>query len=254
MQKTYLINLTFTEPLLGTANCDPDIHETHVAGKILDAKNRLDLTKAEKTDLIAEEKALLEHQAEADLSKQKTIFPKLASGTPILWDYQLRGFFKEAIRCCLENGTVPCTQGETKVCSPSSVQEAVDRRLFVDRTIPLRDPAGEKWTPDTLNRADWGDLPYLVKRTAGQVPTFTRPLRAMTMQGPRVCLATSEILPAGTRATFTVTLFTGTPIGAKKNPNRITEDMLLAALDWGRWVGIGQWRSGSFGRFTYLLE
>jgi len=72
-----------------------------------------------------------------------------------------------------------------------------------------------------------------------------RPLRAETAQGPRVALAASDSIPAG--ATFTCTL---TVLAEQL----LTEDLLRELLDYGKYMGFGQWRSGGYGRFTYTLE
>jgi len=72
-----------------------------------------------------------------------------------------------------------------------------------------------------------------------------RPLRAMTAKGPRVSLARSEQAPAGTRIAFTVHIV---------KDGEITEKVIRALLDMGQWKGLGQWRNGSWGRFTYTME
>lgn len=74
----------------------------------------------------------------------------------------------------------------------------------------------------------------------GDIDIYQRPLRAQTMQGDRVALAMSERVPKGAKVQFTIRLF----------------DPELAAavyewLDYGRYNGIGQFRNGSFGRFTW---
>ena len=72
-----------------------------------------------------------------------------------------------------------------------------------------------------------------------------RPLRAETARGPRVALAASEMLPAGTWCDVRITVLA---------PQIITEPLLHEWLDYGRWLGMGQWRSGSYGRFKYTLK
>lgn len=69
-----------------------------------------------------------------------------------------------------------------------------------------------------------------------------RPLRAMTMQGPRVTLARSDYVDAGT--TFELEL--------KILPHKeITEELILELLKYGELKGLGQFRNGSYGRFGY---
>jgi len=74
-----------------------------------------------------------------------------------------------------------------------------------------------------------------------------RPLRAMTAQGPRVTVARSDKINEGRSLKFKIVLL--------KNDKKITEEVLRACLDYGAYVGIGQWRgSGGFGQFVNVVE
>ena len=89
-----------------------------------------------------------------------TVFPKMADGTPYLWDYQIRGFFKEI--CGAMRG-IP----GTKSSKVKAYKKKVDNTIFVEpREIPL-DLHGMK------------------------IADCQRPLRASTMQGERIALASS---------------------------------------------------------------
>lgn len=81
---------------------------------------------------------------------------------------------------------------------------------------------------------------YLGKKEPDGV--LERPLRAMTMQGPRVSLAKSDFVKEGT--SFDVTL----KILAHKE---LTIDIVKMILDYGQFAGLGQWRNASYGRFSY---
>lgn len=70
-----------------------------------------------------------------------------------------------------------------------------------------------------------------------------RPLRGQTPQGERTCLARSDYVEAGRVINFEIHVL-----------STITEKMLKAILDYGQYQGLGQFRSGSYGRFTYKLE
>lgn len=71
-----------------------------------------------------------------------------------------------------------------------------------------------------------------------------RPLRAMTLQGPRVSLARSDFVDAGIKFTIELVIF----------PNKeITEEAIRKVLDYGEFCGLGQFRSGSWGRFKYKI-
>jgi len=83
----------------------------------------------------------------------------------------------------------------------------------------------------------------IILEPGGDVFELERPLRASTAQGPRVTLAMSDALPEGTTAEFTVKIL----------GDVVTEDMIIEWLDYGEMSGLGQWRSGSYGRFTYTI-
>ena len=65
----------------------------------------------------------------------------------------------------------------------------------------------------------------------------------MTPQGPRVALATSELIPEGTAVSFTITI--------------LSDDMtkwVTDALEYGAMRGLGQWRNAGYGSFTVEVE
>lgn len=72
-----------------------------------------------------------------------------------------------------------------------------------------------------------------------------RPLRAQTMQGPRVTLARSDYLLAGCEYEFSVTVVDNT-VG-------ITVKFIESLFEYGELCGLGQWRNGSQGRFSYKI-
>jgi hypothetical protein len=71
---------------------------------------------------------------------------------------------------------------------------------------------------------------------------FQRPLRAETAQGPRVSLASSVMVVEGATAEFTIGLL-----------NPALEETVLEWLTFGELKGLGQWRNGGYGRFTYEI-
>jgi hypothetical protein len=82
-------------------------------------------------------------------------------------------------------------------------------------------------------------------------PLFNqRSLRAMTAQGPRVSLAKSEVLPAGTQFTFYITLLGG--VDGKKEFFPISMENILTLMRYGADKGLGQWRNAGKGVFNIL--
>lgn len=70
-----------------------------------------------------------------------------------------------------------------------------------------------------------------------------RPLRAMTMQGPRVTLARSDYIKKGKVLEFTITLV----------PHKeINFELLNRLLAHGKLMGLGQFRNGGYGRFEVI--
>ena len=144
--------LTFTEEILGTASNNPEIHSEFIASKAEDAMK------------IEEEVAAI--GVEEVIEKSMTVFSRNEEGTPVLWDYQIKGFFKDAAGC-LRRVT------GTKAGKVKAFKKEIDGLLFVfPRMIPLNMPSN--------------------------LGTCERPLRASTAQGERIALANSETAPAGT--------------------------------------------------------
>lgn len=171
-----------------------------------------------------------EERAAADLDtefvldqeeKKRTYFyrdPK--TGELILRPYQIKGFLKEAINTL---------KADLKVLSAKS---KVDEYVFVrGKTIKITRDGESLTQPD-----------YLLER----------PLRAMTMQGPRVALASSEAVSAeeGWELEVEISLINNAGT-AKSKP--ITWEVIEAALDYGALKGLLQWRNGGYGSFDWEL-
>lgn len=153
------IKLTFTEPTLGTWPANEDIARDFIASKAPDAST------------IDEEIASL--GVDAVVEKGKTVFPR-KDGSPILYDYQIKGFFKDA---CGMLARVKTTESSKL----KAYKKIIDGLIFVEpRHIPI-----------TVN---------------GEIGDCQRPLRAQTAQGERVSLANSEEIPAGSTIEFEIKL------------------------------------------------
>jgi hypothetical protein len=69
-----------------------------------------------------------------------------------------------------------------------------------------------------------------------------RPLRAMTPKGERVTVTRSDVIDVGRRAKLNIRVLNNTK---KLNPKAIK-----AAMEYGEFYGLGQWRgSGGYGRY-----
>ncbi len=153
------VEFTFNEELLGTASANPEIHKEFIASKAPDAK-----TTEEEVAAIG---------AAAVEQKSMTVFPK-EDGRPFLYDYQIKGFFKDA---CASMRRVPGSKSKEL----KAHNKVIDTTIFV--------------------------FPRKVFFENGvAVGECQRPLRAQTAQGERIALAHSETIPAGTKITFEVLL------------------------------------------------
>lgn len=158
MKKAH-IKITFTDDLLGTSSGNPELHREFIASKAPDAQKMEEEVAALGVDAVEE--------------KTMTVFPRLANDVPFLYDYQIRGFFKEIC------GAMRAIAG-TKSSKVKAYKKKVDNTIFVEpREIPL-DLHGMK------------------------IENCQRPLRASTMQGERIALANSEVCPQGTTCEFDV--------------------------------------------------
>ena len=153
------VRLTFTESILGTSPNNSEIFREYIASK---APNTA--TEEEECDALA-----LNEQAE----KGTSVFPRTEDGRPFIYDYQIKGMFKDACSMLsrLKNGNE-----SSKI---KAYKKVIDGLIFpAPREIPF----------------DFD----------GEVGTCQRPLRAQTPQGERVALAMSEEIPKGAQITFEV--------------------------------------------------
>ena len=200
------IRVTFTEPLLGTRPADPELHARFVASKAPDAKT------------MAQELADHEVSVEDMEERQKTIFPKMEDGTPFLYTYMLKGFFKETAKALKK---VPGTESSKR----KAFLKLIDNNIFVRGHVKGKPRVMPLYMPIDLD----------LTATDNQ-----RPLRASTPQGERVALAHSEEAPAGTY--FECDVYCD---------NKADMDWIRELLDRGAWKGMGQWRNADFGLFDW---
>lgn len=204
--------MTLFEPILGSAPNNPNIYREFIATKDPEAKS-----KPAKAD--EEASTLPAFDVENEIGKSTTVFHRDSTGL-FLYDYQLRGFLKEAVLTLINAGLITTVSKWTH-------KKAVDSAVFVaQRRCYLIGPDGS---------------PFKVA-----AESLSRPLRAETMQGERVTLANSEMLPAGTHLTATFGLLLGTA-----KAKSLDLEQLKNCFTYGSAKGLGQWRNGSYGRFQW---
>jgi len=154
--KTYHVRVTFTEPLLGTVPQNKKLYSDYIGAQA-----------PEDQDTADEEASVPEM-----LEKRTTGFHRGIDDTPILYDYALKGFFKDAC------GMMRMVSGAHS-SAVTSYRKKIDGLVFIaPRQIPIQ--------------------------LAGPVTFLERPLRAQTPRGERVSLARSEMIPAGSSIEFDV--------------------------------------------------
>ena len=196
------IEITFTEPLLGTISGNKEITEEFIASK---NPNRIDEEEIEAVPL------------DETIEKSSTIFAR-HEGKPMLWDYQIKGFFKDACEAMINTGTLKKEELKNVRLTQYLFRKTIDKLIFVTpRRIMLKLPQS---------------LPEL--------SFCERPLRGQTMRGERIALARSEQAPEGTKIELAITVL-----------NDNLTNYVKRWLDYGALLGIGQWRNSGMGRFKW---
>lgn len=155
---TLTVKLTFLEGILGTNPANEEIFRDFIGSKAPDAATIEDEVAALGAEEVSENKA--------------TIFPRMEDGRPYLYDYQIKGFFKDTC------GGLRRVKGSVS-SGIKAYKKEIDKLIFPQpRCIPF----------DGADEIRW----------------CQRPLRAQTMQGERVSLAMSEEIPAGASITFDI--------------------------------------------------
>lgn len=203
IKREITVRLTFTSEVLGTTSSNPAIQEEFISSKAPDA-----ITREEEIAAIG---------VDAAVDKSMTIFPKDDNGIPIIWAYQIKGFFKEA--CSMLRKTPG-----SKCSGITAFKKIIDGNIFIYAPGYKNDPAkGSKIRVDLHG---------------GKIGSCQRPLRAQTAQGERISLANSETIPAGSTIEFTVGLADPSHMG-----------FIMECFAYGRYKGLLQWRNSGKGAF-----
>lgn len=206
---TIKVKLTLIEGMLGTSPNNEEIYTDFIGSKAPDAS-----TLAEEVEALG---------ADGVVEKGMTVFPRTEDGQPFVYDYQIKGMFKDACQSLNRLTSKDPETGKKKAVNESgkitAYKKVVDTLIFPKpRKIPIQMPEG------------------------GEISYCQRPLRAQTAQGERVALAISEEVPEGSVMEFEVVCLDDAHVPA-----------VLEWLDYGQLRGLGQWRNSGKGRYTYEL-
>lgn len=254
----YVRCMTTTE-MLGTQPGNPQLHHDFIESKNPNLDGvaeeeiavRLALTGSEDTEPedIMEKQMTIFPQARFFFGNDGRIYdpiydviPKDLEGefkvVPIMYDYQIRGSFKESIAMLAKaaGGRAAAKENGSKYdCAGiSNYKKTVDGNWFVTtRKIPLL-------VPDTFVDAMGRTLSTYDEN--GNLRVLQRPLRADTAKGPRTALASSEVVPAGTQFYFGIQLLNAKDLKA-----------CLETLDYKSYMGMLQWRGGGKGTLVWTF-
>lgn len=154
--KEIKIRIELTEEMLGMSPADVEIYDNFIASNAPDAPSR--------------EEEIETMGVQAVQEKGKTIFPKMEDGRPFLWDYQIKGFFKDTVGMLRRVPGTACSKVK-------AYKKEIDGLLFItDRKVPIE--------------------------LSGEIGSCQRPLRSDGPNGSIVALANSETVPVGSVFTF----------------------------------------------------
>lgn len=155
---------------------------------------------------------------EMEIEKKTTYFRRNSSGELCLADYQIKGFLK-------------------------STGDAIRRRVRKENGAPTKGAKSgwESW----LSNCDMNVHVFPRLISLGMIEPdgiVERPLRAQTMQGPRVSLARSEMIREDKTFTFEIVVRGG-----------VSREQIIECLEEGKYTGLGQWRNAGYGRIIYRI-
>jgi hypothetical protein len=222
--KWYKVQLTTRQLLLGSAALDPDAYRKYMGkaflaslgvtdGVITEPAEEQSLGTVLGAEALEREVALLPDADEEDLENHVTGFLRVR-GEPVLHHHVIKGFFKETAGHLRRD-----KEGEwAKV---PAYKEVITGQAFV-------------WPTNIAIQMPEGSSPTLAR--------FPRPLQTNGPQGRRTAVAVSEYVPRRSQLTFLLQVL------AHKV---LTEELLRELLDYGYYMGLGQYRGASYGAFEY---
>ena len=202
MKKALKVRLTMLEEALGSSPSNEDLLGTYIASK------------APTEELEAQEIETIKAQ---NAEERLTVFPKLPNGTPFVYDYQIKGMFKDSCKMLAKAGKAGYPGGKACVAI-KAYKQAIDGLIFVEPRC----------------------IPYNLHGL--KMDYCERILRANTPMGERTSIAKSESVPEGSTIEFRVVCL-----------DPALEKMVKECLDYGTMRGLGQWRNSGKGRFVWDL-
>lgn len=191
------VRATLIEDMLGTFPGDPEIYKDYIASKSPSA-----LTIDQEIEAIGQDQVY---------DKGVTVFARDKDGDPCVYDYLIKGFFKNACSAMRE-----ADDSESKKLK--AYKKKIDNLVFVSPRMIKINFEGPK----------------------DKLPICERPLRASTPQGERVAISASESVPAGSTLEFEVEVL-----------SKDMMKYVIEWLNYGKYNALGQWHNSGKGRITW---
>jgi hypothetical protein len=201
--------------------------------------------------------------AELEATGTTVFFWNKETKKPMIGSHMILGFLKAAGEALVDLKGEKKEAKKKKKGKKGEVEEGVsgeEEEEVVTTKAPKEEKEGvqgvflgtKRATASYLNRTVSVESPFIqssndvIRHEGSDVPAYLqRSLRAETAKGPRVALAKSEQLPAGTKFRFVLLIDDKSPV---------TEDKLILLFDRGAMKGLGQWRNADYGKFMYKLR
>jgi len=206
------VRITFLEEALGTLSNNKEVFSEFIASKSPDAS-----TVEEEIEAIGKE----EYE-----NKQMTVFPRNSEGDIFIYDYQWKGFFKEAGKAM---NRIP----DSKTKRLKAFVQIINKNIFIKADVPDN-------IKGRIERKKRSRQILLKLPEGASMGCCQRPLRGQTAQGERISLASSETIPEGTVCEFTICM-------QDDKYKKVIEEW----LDCGEFLGTLQWRNSGKGTFVW---
>lgn len=238
------IEVEYLREALGVSPSVKELYAEYIASKSPDA-----MTKAEEIEAIGEEAMFAKgtsiyHRTRAAWDPEQLRFRALkpgatppgdqevVDGAPFVYDYQWRGFFKEAFSFMQRSSKNEGGNSNVKF-NLTNHKKIVDGEVFVHpRKICLN-------IPETSVDVD-GITEVESFNEDGTLKTLQRSLRTSGPSGERVAIASSEMVPKGTSMKLTISVTDKRLWGAVES-----------ALNYGLYHGFSGWRNSGLGIFRW---
>lgn len=219
-KEKHRVKLTLEEPMLGTVPKNKEVYKAHILTKIPEGEKLPD--QIEEVDSIEE------------LEERGWTGFHMSDGKPFIFNYMTKGQLKASADALRDQSGVAAL--ESKVTKYVAVHP---RKIFFDMSEALDDAALRECLPPVTFPDE------AMRKIGATMPYLERPLRAKTMQGPRVTLVRSDVIPPGATLTFDLTII--------KN-KWLNEKVVRYLFQYGEFCGLGQWRTADFGKFSFEME